>query len=493
MTYLIGLILVLLLLAGVIAWAGDRLGTWAGRNRISIMGARPKRTGQLIGILAGLLIMISTIGVLAFAFENAAQTILNAQATARELSRLQDQERDLSRQVDRLAGELDTLAGELTTARETINNAEAARDDALASRDAAARERDALQADADALAGELRALRDELERVEGEFGRVQRELEAASEARDAALSERDAAVSEVGVAREQVNQLQGIIEVLEQESRSLSDEAESLRQANADLAASNEQLAQRNARLENLNATLEGRIEDASARAATLQGQVEELTAQLEQQSRRLRDVQAEFERASSGDVTFETGELIYSGSIDAETLQDAQLQLAEFVQQASELTARRGAGAVALRPDQQAILIDAVLQTPESDLVRFLSPNNQFSPVEVEVVIEAFENEIVVERGRLLVATNLHLGTADRPVSQNDLRGAISSLKGDALRTLRREGLDEFQLPRYPTLTEESFASLLLRRTGPVHLGIVVLEDVYRSGPARLELTVLD
>jgi hypothetical protein len=147
----------------------------------------------------------------------------------------------------------------------------------------------------------------------------------------------------------------------------------------------------------------------------------------------------------------------------------------------------------VVLRSDQVSILVDAIVATPGSDLVRLLSPRNQFSPTLVEVVVEAFENELVLEGGRLLVTRRLHLGSSDLPISQADLRGALSSLKGDALAALRRAGLDEFQLPLYPTLTEETFPSLLLRRSGPVTIGVWVLDDVYRAGPARLELIILD
>ena len=53
MIYLLGLGVLLAFLAGVIAWAGDRLGTWAGRRRLTIFGARPKRTGQVIGVTGG--------------------------------------------------------------------------------------------------------------------------------------------------------------------------------------------------------------------------------------------------------------------------------------------------------------------------------------------------------------------------------------------------------------------------------------------------------
>ena len=218
-----------------------------------------------------------------------------------------------------------------------------------------------------------------------------------------------------------------------------------------------------------------------------------DLTIRLEDQSRRLAEMQREFDRVAAGDVTFAAGELIYSGAIDASTPAEAREALSLFVREASQATARAGAGEVVLRSDQFDILIDAIVQTPGSDLVRFLSPRNQFSPLEVDVVVEAFENERIVPAGRLVVARRIHLGSEQLPVSQAELRSAFSALKAEAVAEMRRAGLDEFQLPRYPTVTEETFASLLLRRSGPVTIGAMALEDVYRSGPADLELVLLD
>lgn len=262
---------------------------------------------------------------------------------------------------------------------------------------------------------------------------------------------------------------------------------------NVELASSNAELAARNDRLVGVNTRLEDQILQASERAGVLQNQVVELTQRVEDQARSLAQVQREFDRAASGDVTFEAGELIFSGAIDATTASEAREALSAFVREASVATSRRGAGDVVLSSAQVEGLVDAITQTPRADLVRLLSPRNQFSPVQVEVFIEAFENEAVFEGGRLLVSRRVHLGSEALPISQAELRASLSTLKGDALVELRRAGLDEFQLPRYPTLSEETFASMLLRREGATTVGILVLDDVYRSGPAELELVVLD
>ncbi len=166
------LLLILLALAGVIAYAGDQLGTWVGRRRLSIFGWRPKRTGQAVGIAAGVLIMLSTMGVLSLAFRGAAGVLLRSQQTARELEDL----------------------------RATTADAELAKNQARAARDAALRIRDRIVKEQDTLRAELTALNDEQAELQGDNAALEEgnaELALANEslaARNTQLSAQNAAI-----------------------------------------------------------------------------------------------------------------------------------------------------------------------------------------------------------------------------------------------------------------------------------------------------------
>lgn len=132
--YPVLLFLLLVVLAGVIAYAGDVLGTTVGRRRLSLFGWRPKRTGRVVGIAAGVLIMLSTLGILSLAFRGATEVLLRSQRTARELTTLREQQSSLEAQVA-------TSQQELAQARETSAAAEDALELARQARDAALRTR----------------------------------------------------------------------------------------------------------------------------------------------------------------------------------------------------------------------------------------------------------------------------------------------------------------------------------------------------------------
>ena len=105
---------------------------------------------------------------------------------------------------------------------------------------------------------------------------------------------------------------------------------------------------------------------------------------------------------------------------------------------------------------------------------------------------IEAFENTQLLADGQLLLTKHLHLGSRSLPISQDELRTALAELRSDAIRALRRIGLDEGQLPDFGQVSEEVFSSQLLRLSGPVTVGLVASGPAFTAGPAQLEFVVL-
>ena len=51
----------LLVVGGVIAYVGDRLGTYIGKKRLSAWGLRPRHTAMLYTVLSGGLIAVLTL------------------------------------------------------------------------------------------------------------------------------------------------------------------------------------------------------------------------------------------------------------------------------------------------------------------------------------------------------------------------------------------------------------------------------------------------
>ena len=427
---------VLLALAGVIAYAGDRLGTLVGRRRLSVFGWRPRRTGQAVGVAAGVLIMLVTMGVLSLAFRDAATVLLRSQRTAQELAALRTQQRALETQVD------DT-ARELTEARATGAEAEAAKDRARAARDAALRIRDRILAEEEALRAELAGL----------------------EARTETLTR--------------------------QQARLRGDNAR-LAETNTELSLTNESLGARNAELSAQNVRFQRTFNDLQTRVVTLDAELSELRTASELEAQTLRDTLEQFAEASGSELTYREGEIVYSDLIAAQNVTAISAALQAFVAGAREAATGLGASDVELSAEQLNSLIGALAATPGEDLVVLYAADNFAGAAPVRVLVDARVNSPLLGRGQLVASRRLYTGGGGAPVSRAGLRAEVARLTQESLDRLQRSGLFEGVRPAPSEAELEGFTAALARLSGPVVIGALARKTVYVAGPAELEFVIL-
>lgn len=61
----IAMFFVLMLMGGLIAFLGDKIGSKVGKKRMTLFGLRPKYTSIIVTIISGVLISFLTVAVLA--------------------------------------------------------------------------------------------------------------------------------------------------------------------------------------------------------------------------------------------------------------------------------------------------------------------------------------------------------------------------------------------------------------------------------------------
>lgn len=88
---MIGIILILsvIILSGIIAYFGDKVGRKVGKSRLSLLGLRPKYTSIIITILTGVLIAAVSITLVLVPSRGARMVLLNMQQAMTELRTLQ--------------------------------------------------------------------------------------------------------------------------------------------------------------------------------------------------------------------------------------------------------------------------------------------------------------------------------------------------------------------------------------------------------------------
>jgi uncharacterized protein (DUF3084 family) len=93
------LIPVLIILSGAIALVGNTVGRNIGRQRLTLFGLRPRHTAQVITVVTGMLITITTLIVVLLISREARVALFKLNEVLRETARL---EQEIKRQQDRL-------------------------------------------------------------------------------------------------------------------------------------------------------------------------------------------------------------------------------------------------------------------------------------------------------------------------------------------------------------------------------------------------------
>ena len=381
MSWVLLLITFLALLAGLIAYTGDVLGTVIGKRRLSLFGVRPKLTGRIIGVGAGILIMALTTSILAITNSNAVTNFQRYQEFYNRTLQLEAGTRQLQSQID--------------------------------------------------------SLRTQLELQQQEVANIQ--------------AQRD------------------------------------------QLIAENDQLNQLNTGLNDLNDRLANEIDATQTLFASQQNAALELQKQLDARAQQLTDLQTQIAALEAGGLTYTQGQIIHSAVIAAQDAGTIREALALFLQNAQNKVTLRGAAQIKpLSTDDADSLIEAMRDTPDSDILIFSSPNNQFKASVVDYSIALSENSQILTKGQLLISQQIHLGSSLFPVSREDVTAALARLSVAARdRLLRFNAVADISLET-TGLSPDVFAEQLLKLHGPVTIGMLASQDVYVSGPAQLEFVMI-
>ncbi|MBF0545886.1 MAG: DUF3084 domain-containing protein [Candidatus Riflebacteria bacterium] len=114
------LILVLMGISGLIAYLGDRLGTYVGKRRLTIFGMRPKITAVIVAITTGILITTITLITAMILSENVRIALFSVQQLTEERKKLSEEKEILSNDVTKLKSDRDRLDEEIKVLQDRI-------------------------------------------------------------------------------------------------------------------------------------------------------------------------------------------------------------------------------------------------------------------------------------------------------------------------------------------------------------------------------------
>lgn len=436
------LILAVLMLGGLIATLGDRVGTRVGKARLSLFNLRPRQTATLVSIATGSVISASTLALL---FGVSSQLRTGVFELGKIQANLANAEANLAQAQATQAG----VEADLESATDERQRALSRLQDINQSLNQAVTQQEATE-------GQLRQTRDQLEAVSQQAATLRRSTDDLRVQRDQLLEQQSTIGAQIAQRDQQIAQL------------------------DQQIAQRDEQITQREQLLVSLEAEQEF----------------------LEQQ---VADLQNQFQGLFRGNIALNRNQEILVGQGRAENRAQAEEFVTGFLVEANRLVYRAIApGAlvdqqVLLIGNREVEALIGRLATGEDYVVRLLSAANYITGEPcvvqrgepcVQVFIDATPNEQVYARGERLATVALE----SPPLGDRQLVERLNLLLAATQFRARQDGVvsDTLQVADNRPETILSFLETIQQSGQAVDLQAIAATDIFTAGPVQINLAAV-
>lgn len=465
------LILSVLILGGVIATLGDRIGTKVGKARLSLFNLRPRKTAVVITILTGFTISAVNLAILF--------------ATSKPLRTGVFQVDEIQDRLRRARGELDeTIAQKQKTEQELAQTvAQKEKTEQELSRTLAQRRR--TERELDKTLAQQQQTKRALEKTLSEQAATQRQLNAAQTQQAAAQEKLDQILAQLTTRREQIERLQAEREQLISQRDRVRRDINQLQDQNKELNQENQALDTENNQLRAENQQRENRLKELEKQQEFLQREV----AVLEQYYQ-------SYQALRTQNLALLRGQLLAYGVfriVDPNVTQQVVDQLLSQANRNAIEATRSGnpkptnERVVQVSEAQVNQLLNQIKDGQEYIVRIFSAGNYVIGEKQVQVIADADVNQVVFRSEQVLAAI-----TADPSTMTNEqLQERINLLLGAVRFRANREGLlfDEVIVGDNRINTLVGFLERLRGYQQSVDIKAVVVEDIYTSGPLKVQL----
>lgn len=453
-----GLVLIaaVLVLGGVLATAGDRIGMRVGKARLSLFNLRPRQTATLVTIMTGGLISATTLGIL-FAVSDQLRTGVF------ELQEIQD---------------------DLATARIDVANARA----------------------------EKGQIEDELDEAISEQAAAQRRLEQINQSLEAAVDRQARTEAQLDQAQDQLGQVEANFRQAQNQLRQISQQTSSLRSEIQQLQTERQelivqrdqvrlQIAERDREIAERDQSIAERDQAIAEREALLR-ELEDQRAFLRQE---VLTLEREFQGLRQGNVALLRNQPLTSGVLRIVEPTAAPQAVDQLLREANRLALQRIRPGIADTNSQVIQITNAEVEQLINQIrdgreyvVRILSAGNYVvgepcalaGEACIQVFASAAVNQVVFSQGEIVAATSVDASTMtdDRLIDRINLLIAASQFRA------RQAGIvaDTIQIADGRTETVISFFEQLKSFNQPLDIRAVSSDITYTAGPVRIELVAV-
>jgi uncharacterized protein (DUF3084 family) len=481
------LIAAILIVGGIIATVGDRIGTRVGKKRLSLFNLRPKNTAVLVTIFTGTIIAASTLAILFAADEGLRKGVF----------------------------ELENIQRDLRQKRVQLKKTEAEKGQIEAQRDQARKEQAKAQEDLQAINQSLQVAVDKQQKTETKLNvtttqlnrtlnqqaQTQTRLQDTQQQLGQVVAQYQQAISEVQNVSAQRKKLLSEMDTLKAERQVLFNEAKAaIEKRDRELAKRQENIQQRDRKIAQLDKLVQERNLQITGREQVIaqrENRLKELEAQqgsLEQEVARLEKYYQSFRDLRIGKLALIRGQVLAAGVLSVNQPAAARQAVVRLLQEANqnanlELTepSASPANVQILHVTQERIeQLTKQINDGKEYVVRIFSAGNYVrGEKQIEFFADAARNEMVFTGGEVVATT-----TADpKTMTSYQLRQRLELLISASQFRARNAGIVEnVQIDG----TFIRFIAQLRQYDQLVDIKAVAAQDTYTAGPLKVRLVAI-
>lgn len=464
------LILAVLILGGVIATLGDRIGMRVGRARLSLFNLRPRQTATLVSIATGSIISASTLALLF----------------------------GISRQLRTGVFELEGIQSDLSQAKSDLGDARSNLTDAKSALSDARTETDQIE---DALTD----ARQRQQQAQAELQTINESLRQAVARQQTTQTQLRQSQTQLTQSRRQLNQLRSQLSNVSEQTERLTGEIQRLDTERTALLEQQRtvqgQLAERDQRI----AARDREIAQRQQTLSQLQAQRALLEDDIVALQEETFDLERQFEGLFRGSVALGRNESLVSGLIQVNRDQEARQAVDQLLSEANQTAIQQLAPGtslgkqVLLIPQEEVTRLVNRIRDRREYVVRIISEANYIigEPCVVgdtepciQVYAEAVVNEVIYGAGERLATVSVDPRTLTNQSLVEQLNLLIASLQFRA----RQDGIvgDTLQIANGRTDALIAFLDEIRKGQQFVEIQAIAAEPIYTAGPLRVELLAI-
>jgi len=478
------LIAAIVILGGVIATLGDRIGTRVGKARLSVFKLRPRKTAALATVFTGSIIALSTLAILFAADERLRTGVF-------ELERIQNDLRNQRQQLEATKTQKSQVERELAQARAEQRSQQI--------------EAQARQAEAQK---RLQATNQSLQAAIARQAQTQTQLNRTAARQVQTQNQLNRTQGQLSQITFQFQQAQARLKTVSQRARTLGAEIQQLQAERQQLLeqrnAVKAQIAQRDREIAARDQKIAQRDRDIAERDLVItqrQTRLDELETQqeyLEREVARLEQYYQDYQVLRQGNLALLRGQVLAYGVVRIvqptaaraaveQLLRKANQTAVEFTQPGTRWEREQ----VLQIPPNQVERIVSQIDDGRDYVVRILAAGNYvLGEKPVQISADATVNQLVFSTGDVLAVISVNPSS----MAAEELQQRVQLLLGASRFRVRRAGVlgDTIRIGDNRIQTLIRFFEQLRQYNRPVEIQAVVADNTYTAGPVIVELVAV-